>query len=61
MRRERPRLSAGARRRFGQPGCEATVVSNLVQKRDDQIGCPALAPIDNAEARVRRRDTTAAR
>ena len=24
----------------GQPGCEATVVSNLILGRDDQIGCP---------------------
>jgi hypothetical protein len=45
---------------FGQPSCEATVLSNLVLNRDDQIGCPLLAPIDEAEARLRRRDTTAA-
>ena len=45
----------------GQPGCEGTVVSNLVLRRDDQIGCPTLFLIDDAEARVRRGDTTAAR
>lgn len=42
-----------------QPGCEATVVSNLVLHRDDQIGCPTLSLIDKAEARLRRRDSTA--
>jgi len=35
----------------GQPGCEATVVSNLILGRDDQIGCPAFTPIDALEAR----------
>jgi hypothetical protein len=45
----------------GQPGCETTVVSNLVLRRDDQIGCPTLFLIDDAEARMRRGDTTAAR
>jgi len=34
-----------------QPGCEATVVSNLILGRDDQIGCPAFTPIDALEAR----------
>src|ERR671918_1407695 len=33
----------------GQPGCEATVVSNAIFRRDDQIGCPLLSPIDEAE------------
>ena len=37
----------------GQPGCEATVVSNLILGRDDQIGCPAFTPIDALEARRR--------
>jgi hypothetical protein len=38
-----------------QPGCEATVVSNLLLRRDDQIGCPTFSPIDVAErARGRR-------
>jgi hypothetical protein len=44
----------------GQPGCEATVVSNLVLGRDDQIGCPMFAPIDEVEARMRRRQAPAA-
>jgi hypothetical protein len=35
----------------GLPGCEATVISNLILGRDDQIGCPAFSPIDAAEAR----------
>lgn len=36
-----------------QPGCEATVISNWVLGRDDQIGCPTFTPIDRAEARLR--------
>jgi hypothetical protein len=36
----------------GQPGCEATVVSNAIFGRDDQIGCPLFSPIDEAEARL---------
>lgn len=35
----------------GQPGCEATVVSNLLLGRDDQVGCPVFSPIDHAERR----------
>lgn len=31
------------------PGCEATVISNWVLHRDDQIGCPLFSPIDHAE------------
>ena len=38
-----------------QPGCEATVLSNWILRRDDQIGCPTFAPIDEAEARLRAR------
>jgi hypothetical protein len=34
-----------------QPGCEATVISNWILRRDDQIGCPTFSPIDHAEAR----------
>ena len=37
----------------GQPGCEATVLSNLILGRDDQIGCPAFTPIDALETRRR--------
>jgi hypothetical protein len=33
-----------------QPGCEATVLSNWIMRRDDQIGCPTFAPIDELEA-----------
>ena len=46
---------------LGQPGCESTVVSNLVLRRDDQVGCPTLFLIDDAEARVPPRDTRPAR
>jgi hypothetical protein len=44
---------------FGRAGCEATVIPNLALGRDDQIGCPALTPIDAAEAHLRRRLATA--
>ena len=43
----------------GQAGCEATVISNLILGRDDQIGCPTLTPIDVAEAHLRRRGAIA--
>ena len=43
----------------GQPGCEATVLSNLILGRDDQIGCPTLTPIDEVEAQLRRKHATA--
>jgi hypothetical protein len=33
----------------GLPGCEATVISNVILGRDDQIGCPIFSPIDAAE------------
>ena len=33
-----------------QPGCEATVLSNWILRRDDQIGCPTFAPIDELDA-----------
>jgi hypothetical protein len=45
----------------GQPGCEATVLSNLILRRDDQIGCPAFSPIDALEARRTGRDQRPAR
>lgn len=38
-----------------QPGCEATVLSNWILGRDDQIGCPTFTPIDEAEAGLRGR------
>lgn len=34
-----------------QPGCEATILSNLILRRDDQIGCPTFTPVDALEAR----------
>ena len=37
----------------GQPGCEVTVLSNWIVRRDDQVGCPLFAPIDAAEAKRR--------
>lgn len=37
----------------GQPGCEATVISNLLLGRHDQVGCPLFSPIDHAERRHR--------
>jgi hypothetical protein len=43
----------------GQAGCEGTVISNWVLGRDDQIGCPTFTPIDEVEARLRRRAATA--
>jgi hypothetical protein len=41
-----------------QPGCEATVLSNAILGRDDQLGCPVFSPIDEAEARLRARRST---
>ena len=38
-----------------QPGCEATVLSNSILGRDDQLGCPVFSPIDEAEARLQTR------
>jgi hypothetical protein len=54
-------LLVAARR--AQPGCEATVLSNWILGRDDQIGCPTFTPIDEAEARLaaRNRDSTQTR
>jgi hypothetical protein len=43
----------------GLPGCEATVLPNMILRRDDQIGCPTFSPIDEAEARRRRRGAPA--
>jgi hypothetical protein len=39
----------------GQPGCEGTVVSNVILGRDEQLGCPVFSPIDEAEARLKAR------
>jgi hypothetical protein len=38
-----------------RPGCEATVLSNWILGRDDQVGCPVFSPIDEAEARLNAR------
>jgi hypothetical protein len=35
-----------------QPGCELTVLSNSILRRDDQIGCFVFTPIDEVEARL---------
>src|ERR687891_1048493 len=35
-----------------QPGCELTVLSNSILRRDDQIGCFVFTPIDELERRV---------
>jgi hypothetical protein len=43
----------------GQPGCEITVIPNVILRRDDQIGCPTLSLIDDAEARLRRTESAA--
>ena len=32
-----------------QPGCEASVLPNVVLGRDDQLGCPVFSPIDRVE------------
>jgi hypothetical protein len=37
------------------PGCEATVLSNSILGRDDQLGCPVFSPVDEAEARLKAR------
>lgn len=44
-------LVAAARR---SAGCEVTAISNAVLDRHDQIGCLLFAPVDVAEARLRR-------
>ena len=35
-----------------QPGCELTVLSNSILRRDDQIGCFVFTPIDELERRL---------
>jgi hypothetical protein len=37
----------------GQPGCEATVIPNILLQRDDQVGCPTFSPLDAWEVRHR--------
>lgn len=38
---------------YGQRGCELTMLSNLILRRDDQIGCPVFLPADEIEDRLR--------
>jgi hypothetical protein len=45
-------MLVAAARRSG--GCEVTAISNAVLGRDDQVGCTVFAPVDLAEARIRR-------
>jgi hypothetical protein len=44
-----------------QPGCEATVLSNSMLGRDDQVGCPVFSLIDHAEARLAPREPVQSR
>jgi hypothetical protein len=44
-----------------QPGCEASVLSNSILGRDDQLGCPVFSPIDQAEARLAARNVVQGR
>ena len=38
----------------GYGGCEVLAVSNWLLRRDDQVGCLVLSPIDHAERRLSR-------
>jgi len=38
----------------GYAGCEILVVSNWLLRRDDQVGCVLLSPIDAAEGQLHR-------
>jgi hypothetical protein len=46
-----------ATRRSG--GCEVTAISNTFLQRDDEVGCMLFAPVDIAEARLRRPPSSA--
>ena len=37
---------------LAQPGCELSVLSNAILRRDDQIGCFVFTPIDEVERRL---------
>ncbi len=39
----------------GYGGCEVLAISNWVLRRDDQVGCFVLGPVDNMERRLRPR------
>jgi hypothetical protein len=36
----------------GYAGCEILAISNWLLRRDDQLGCVVLSPIDAAERRL---------
>lgn len=50
-------MLVAATRRSG--GCEVTAISNALLERDDQVGCMLFAPVDIAEARLRRPESRA--
>jgi hypothetical protein len=37
----------------GYGGCEVLAISNWILRRDDQVGCLALSPIDEYERRMK--------
>jgi hypothetical protein len=39
----------------GYGGCETLAIGNWLLRRDDQVGCLAFSPVDQFEARPRRR------
>jgi hypothetical protein len=39
----------------GYAGCEVLAISNWLLRRDDQVGCLVLSPIDELERRRRQR------
>lgn len=43
---------------LGEAGCEFTVLSNACLRRNDEIGCPVLTPIDTLELRHRQERAT---
>ena len=42
-------------------GCEMTAISNVVLRRDDQLGCALFAPVDGFESRDRAPDAATPR
>jgi hypothetical protein len=40
----------------GIGACEVFAISNVIQRRDDQLGCPVFLPVDLAEARITGRE-----
>ena len=45
-------LVAGIR---GYAGCEITAIGNWLLRRDDQVGCVVLSPLDLAEQQLQKR------